>query len=66
MTRQLTRRLRQKLSENMRAASQIPLGSRLSSLSLPLLEDLSEALLDFTTLADLEAWLEARSITERD
>ncbi|NDJ17063.1 DUF4351 domain-containing protein [Myxacorys almedinensis] len=26
---------------------------------MPVLEDLSEALLDFTTLADLEAWLEA-------
>jgi hypothetical protein len=31
--------------------------SRLASLSLPILEDLSEALLDFTTLTDLEAWL---------
>ncbi|KAM3114330.1 Rpn family recombination-promoting nuclease/putative transposase [Phormidesmis sp. 146-33] len=53
ITRQLTRRLRQELSEEMR--------SRLSSLPLPVLEDLSESLLDFTTLADLEAWLEARS-----
>ncbi|NJM59639.1 MAG: Rpn family recombination-promoting nuclease/putative transposase [Oscillatoriales cyanobacterium RU_3_3] len=53
ITRQLTRRLRQELSEEMR--------SRLSLLPLPLLEDLSEALLDFTTLADLEAWLEERS-----
>ncbi|NJK51599.1 MAG: Rpn family recombination-promoting nuclease/putative transposase [Leptolyngbyaceae cyanobacterium SU_3_3] len=52
VTRLLTRRLSQELSEEMR--------SRLSSLPLPVLEDLSEALLDFTTLADLEAWLEAR------
>ncbi|NDJ19762.1 DUF4351 domain-containing protein [Myxacorys almedinensis] len=40
------------LSEEMR--------SRLSSLTLPVLEDLSEALLDFTRLADLETWLEER------
>jgi predicted transposase/invertase (TIGR01784 family) len=31
--------------------------SRLTLLPLPALEDLSEALLDFTTLADLENWL---------
>ncbi|MGV0026877.1 Rpn family recombination-promoting nuclease/putative transposase [Phormidesmis priestleyi] len=49
ITRQLTRRLRQELSEEMR--------SRLATLPLPILEDLSEALLDFTTLADLEHWL---------
>nr|WP_238393429.1 DUF4351 domain-containing protein [Myxacorys almedinensis] len=48
------------LSEEMRAASQIPQGSRLSSLTLPVLEDLSEALLDFTRLADVETWLEER------
>jgi predicted transposase/invertase (TIGR01784 family) len=30
---------------------------RLTTLTLPVLEDLSEALLDFTTLADLENWL---------
>ncbi|NJK51653.1 MAG: Rpn family recombination-promoting nuclease/putative transposase [Leptolyngbyaceae cyanobacterium SU_3_3] len=52
VTRQLTRRLRQELSEEMR--------SRLSTLPLTGLEDLGEALLDFTTLADLEAWLEAQ------
>ncbi|MEX0272169.1 DUF4351 domain-containing protein [Leptolyngbyaceae cyanobacterium UHCC 1019] len=40
--------------------------SRLLSLPLPILEDLSEALLNFTTLADLEAWLEAHSMTEND
>ncbi|MGG6266572.1 DUF4351 domain-containing protein [Leptolyngbya sp. AN10] len=39
---------------------------RLSSLPLPVLEDLSEDLLDFTTLADLEAWLEERAIVEQD
>jgi len=31
----------------------------LSSLPLTVLEDLSEALLDFTNLADLQAWLAA-------
>ncbi|KAM3095290.1 Rpn family recombination-promoting nuclease/putative transposase [Phormidesmis sp. 146-35] len=50
VTRLLRRRLGQELSEETR--------SRLSSLPLPVLEDLSEALLDFTTLTDLEAWLE--------
>ncbi|MEO8893358.1 MAG: Rpn family recombination-promoting nuclease/putative transposase [Coleofasciculaceae cyanobacterium] len=49
VTRLLTRRLGQNLSEEMR--------SRLSTLSLPILEDLSEALLDFTSLPDLESWL---------
>lgn len=34
--------------------------SHISSLALPVLEDLSEALLDFTSIADLQAWLEAR------
>ena len=34
--------------------------SHISSLTLPVLEDLSEALLDFTSIADLHAWLEAR------
>jgi predicted transposase YdaD len=49
ITRQLTRRLRQDLPEAM--------GSRLTTLPLPMLEDLSEALLDFTVLSDLEQWL---------
>jgi predicted transposase YdaD len=31
----------------------------ISALPLPVLEDLSEALLDFTNLADLQAWLVA-------
>ncbi|NDJ16895.1 DUF4351 domain-containing protein [Myxacorys almedinensis] len=60
VTRQLTRRLGHELSEEMRAAKQIPQGSRLFTLSLPMLEDLGEALLDFTRVADLEAWLEKR------
>ncbi|MDZ8028388.1 MAG: Rpn family recombination-promoting nuclease/putative transposase [Nostoc sp. DedQUE11] len=34
--------------------------SSISGLSLPVLEDLSEALLDFSNLADLQAWLVAR------
>lgn len=33
--------------------------SQISSLPLPVLEDLSEALLDFTNLADLQTWLAA-------
>jgi len=33
-------------------------GDRIDALSLEHLEDLGEALLDFATLADLEAWLE--------
>jgi predicted transposase YdaD len=47
--RLLTRRLGQEISE--------AIVSRLTLLALPVLEDLSEALLDFTTLADLENWL---------
>jgi predicted transposase YdaD len=35
--------------------------SSISALPLAALENLSEALLDFTGLADLEAWLEALS-----
>ncbi|MDJ0619984.1 MAG: Rpn family recombination-promoting nuclease/putative transposase [Calothrix sp. MO_192.B10] len=47
--RLLTKRFGQ-LSEEMRFS--------ISSLPLPVLEDLSEALLDFTSLADLQSWLE--------
>lgn len=32
----------------------------ISALSLPVLEELSEALLDFNSMADLQSWLEAR------
>lgn len=49
VTRLLIRRLRQELSEEMR--------SRISALPLPVLENLSEALLDFTNLSDFESWL---------
>ncbi|MEP0920089.1 Rpn family recombination-promoting nuclease/putative transposase [Leptolyngbya sp. DQ-M1] len=49
ITRQLTRRFGQDFSEELR--------SQIAALSLPLLEDLSEALLDFSSVADLEAWL---------
>lgn len=52
VTRLLTRRLGQTLSEEIK--------SRLAALSLSELEDLSEALLDFTSLADLQGWLEKR------
>jgi predicted transposase/invertase (TIGR01784 family) len=47
--RLLRRRLGRELSEGMR--------SHLSTLPLPVLEDLSEALLDFSNAADLETWL---------
>ncbi|AUT00984.1 hypothetical protein CLI64_11550 [Nostoc sp. CENA543] len=49
--RQLTKRFGE-LSEEMR--------SSITGLPLPVLEDLSEALLDFTCVADLQAWLEQR------
>jgi predicted transposase/invertase (TIGR01784 family) len=58
VTRLLNRRLGQPLSEEMR--------SRLATLSLPMLENLGEALLDFENLADLQAWLAQRSISDRD
>ena len=45
--------LRSTLAEDMK--------SRLEMLSLPNLEDLSEVLLDFTSLADLQGWLEGQS-----
>jgi predicted transposase YdaD len=48
--RQLTRRVGE-LSQEVR--------SRVESLPLEQLENLGEALLDFTSLADLESWLEA-------
>ena len=35
--------------------------SHISSLPLPVLEDLSEVLLDFSNVADLQAWLSAWS-----
>jgi predicted transposase/invertase (TIGR01784 family) len=49
--RQLTKRFGE-LSEEMH--------SSISGLPLPVLEDLSEALLDFNSLADLQSWLVAR------
>ncbi len=49
--RQLTKRFGE-LSEDIR--------SSISGLPLPVLEDLSEALLDFTSLPDLQVWLEVR------
>lgn len=51
--RQLPRRLQQELSEEIR--------SQITALPLPLLEALSEALLDLEQLADLQAWLEQHS-----
>ncbi|BAY19636.1 hypothetical protein NIES2109_45510 [Nostoc sp. HK-01] len=50
ISRQLTKRFGQ-LSDEMR--------SSISGLPLPVLEDLSEALLDFGSLADVQVWLEA-------
>jgi flagellar biosynthesis/type III secretory pathway protein FliH len=52
VSRLLTRRCRQEIPEDLR--------SRLSVLPVSVLETLSEDLLDFTTLADLETWLTAR------
>jgi predicted transposase YdaD len=52
--RQLTRRLRQELPDEVR--------SQITSLSLPQLENLSEALLDFNALDDLLVWLQANAI----
>jgi predicted transposase YdaD len=49
--RQLTKRFGE-LSQEIR--------SSISGLPLPVLEDLSEALLDFTSLSDLPVWLETR------
>lgn len=34
-------------------------GDRIQTLNLEQLENLGEALLDFTSMADLQAWLEA-------
>jgi predicted transposase/invertase (TIGR01784 family) len=51
IVRLLNRRLQQDLSEELR--------SQITALPLPVLEDLAEALLDFSTLAELEAWLAA-------
>ncbi len=48
--RQMSKRIGQKLSEEIALL--------ISGLPLPVLKDLSEALLDFITLADLQAWLE--------
>lgn len=50
ISRQLTKRLGELSSETQ---------LRISHLPLPVLENLSEALLDFTSVADLEAWLQA-------
>ena len=52
--RQLTRRLKQELSEEMR--------SQITALSLPQLEELGEALVDFEQLNDLATWLEQGSV----
>ena len=51
ISRLLTKRLGE-LSEEMRFS--------ISRLPFPVLEELSDALLDFTTLADLQSWLEGR------
>jgi len=46
----MSKRIGQKLSKKI--------ALRISTLPLPVLEDLSEALLDFNTLADFQSWLE--------
>ncbi len=50
--RQLRKRFGQELPQEIRVL--------VFGLSLAVLEDLSEALLDFTSVTDLQAWLEAR------
>jgi predicted transposase YdaD len=50
--RLLKKRFGQELSEEMR--------SQIFSLPLPALENLSEDLLDFTSFADLQPWLDAQ------
>jgi predicted transposase/invertase (TIGR01784 family) len=52
--RQLTRRLKQELSEEMR--------SQITALPLSQLEELGEALVDFEQLNDLTTWLEQHSV----
>lgn len=52
IVRQLTKRLGQELSKEMQAT--------ISHLPLTVLENLSVALLDFSSLADLQAWLDAQ------
>jgi len=52
--RMLTRRLKQELSEETR--------SQITALSLPQLEELGEALVDFEQLNDLATWLQQRSV----
>jgi predicted transposase/invertase (TIGR01784 family) len=52
IVRLLTKRLEQELSEEMQAT--------ISHLPLTVLENLSVALLDFSSLADLQAWLDAQ------
>lgn len=55
--RQLTCKLGQELSEDIR--------SQVVALPLPTLEVLSEALLDFSTIANLEIWLELHRTEEQ-
>lgn len=49
LTRILSRHFQQEIPESVR--------SQLATLSLPILEDLSEALFDFTNLEDLDYWI---------
>jgi predicted transposase/invertase (TIGR01784 family) len=53
LSRQLTLRLQQEIPESLR--------SRLTTLSLPMLDELSAALLNFNRLQDLETWLNQHS-----
>lgn len=54
IVRLLKKKFGQEVCEETRA--------RLESLSLETLQDLGEALLDFTSLTDLQPWLDARAI----
>lgn len=54
IVRQLKKKCGQEVSEETRV--------QIESLSLKTLQDLSEALLDFTSLTDLQPWLDTRAI----
>ncbi|KAM3114373.1 DUF4351 domain-containing protein [Phormidesmis sp. 146-33] len=58
--RQLTKKVGA-LDDSLRDPSRVSLRDRVSSLSIEQLEALGEALLDFTDVANLEAWLTEQS-----
>jgi len=56
--KQLTQKLEQELTDEMQ--------SQITSLSLPLLEELGVALLKFEQQADLETWLQAHQVESEE